>query len=257
MSAAATVRARVLPWSLLALALGAGVASAVVWRHDAKPQQALELGARFAAVGRVHPDGSATLIAPRWALTAAHVAARAASGGEVEFAGRRYAVRRAVLHPLGHPDPRDPGRPPEVDLALLELAEPVVGVAPLALHRGDDELGKPHALVGFGDFGPSAATLRRGDGARRAVMNVVDDAGPRRLFFRFDAPPKGEPLEGMGAAGDSGGPALLEVDGAWVVSGVSSGADGKPGAYGSTDIYVRVSTHREWIEAKLAAAPVR
>lgn len=244
--------------ALVAATLVAGAASAVVWRHDVAARAAESLGAKFAAVGRVSPDGSGTLIAPRWVLTAAHVAARAGKeGGEVEFDGRRYAIKRAVIHPQGSPDPRNPNQPPEVDLGLLELAEPVVGVAPLALNRAADELGRPHAIVGFGDFGPSAASLRRGDGVRRAVMNVVDDAGPKRLFFRFDAPPKGEALEGMGAAGDSGGPALIERDGAWQVAGVSSGSEGKPGAYGATDIYVRVSSFLPWIESKLGAMPGR
>jgi hypothetical protein len=234
--------------TLAAIALSV-TAHAVVWRHDVPAAKALDLGARFPAVGRVRPDGSATLVAPTWVLTAAHVGAIVTPDSTVEFEGRRYPIKRVVIHPQGVADPRRPNQPPEVDLSLIELATPVIGIAPLALHRLSDELHQPHAIVGYGDFGPAGTPLVRVDGARRAVMNKVADAGPYRLFFVFDAPPAGEPLEGMGAPGDSGGPALIEVKGAWEVSGVSSGSRGEPGAYESTDIYVRVSGYLGWIDS--------
>jgi Trypsin len=238
---------------LVTICLAAATASAVVWRHDVPPAAALALGAKFPAVGRVRPDGSATLIAPTWVLTAAHVGAIIKADSTVEFEGKRYAVKRVVMHPKGIADPARPNQPPEVDLALLELATPVTGIAPLALHRAQDEMGKPLAIVGYGDFAAAGAPLVLTDGQRRAVMNAVADAGPKRLFFPFDAPPAGEPLEGMGAPGDSGGPALIEVGAVWQVAGVSSGSQGEPGAYGSTDIYVRVSSYLDWIDATLGA----
>ncbi len=234
--------------------LASSLASAVVWRHDATPAAVLALGAKFPAVGRVRPDGSATLIAPTWVLTAAHVGAIIKADSTVEFEGKRYAVKRVVLHPRGSADPARPNQPPEVDLALLELATPVTGIAPLALYRSTGEQDQALAIVGYGDFAAAGAPLVRTDGQRRAVMNAVADAGPKRLFFPFDAPPSGEPLEGMGAPGDSGGPALIKVGAGWQVAGVSSGAQGEPGAYGSTDIYVRVSSHLDWIDATLGAA---
>ncbi len=215
----------------------------------------MALGASLPAVGRVLPDGSATLIAPTWAITAAHVASRVAKGSQVEFGGVAYPVARVFVHPEGHADPARPRQPPEVDLALLELARPVVGITPLALYRGREELGRTMTIVGCGDFGAAGAARTRPDGRCRAVTNVVADAGPKRLFFGFDAPPAGTTLEGIGVAGDSGGPALIDVNGAWQIAGVSSGGDGPPGAYGSTDIYTRVSSYLDWIEAILAHRP--
>jgi hypothetical protein len=237
--------------ALLLAASLAGAASAVVWRHDLTDALTAErLGYLLNPVARITPDGTGTLIAPTWVLTAAHVAARLErEGGAVMLAGKRYAVKRVVLHPQGRADPRFPNRPPEVDLGLLELAETAWGVAPIGVYRGRNELGQRALLVGYGDHGPAGAPLTRGDGLRRAVYNVVADAGPMRLFFPFDEPPGGDKFEGIGAAGDSGGPALIVEGGVSWVAGVSSGADGPPGAYGTTDIYARVSSHLDWIDA--------
>lgn len=234
----------------LAAVVVATAASAVVWRHDAAPEAALALAAKHPAVGRVLPDGSATLIARQWAVTAAHVAERIAKDGELEFGSKRYAVRRVHIHPQGH---GPAGQPPEVDLALVELATPVAGIEPVAIHRGRDELERVMTIVGCGDFGPARAPRTHQDGRCRAVTNAVADAGPKRLFFVFDAPPAGSPLEGIGVAGDSGGAALVEVGGAWQLAGVSSGGNGPPGAYGTEDIYTRVSTYADWIDRTLQA----
>ena len=107
--------------------------------------------------------------------------------------------------------------------------------------------------MGYGDFGTPHVPLTRTDGRRRAATNVVVDAGPRRLFMKFDAPPGGTDLEGVGGPGDSGGPALVDVGGSWQVAGVSSASmDGKPGQYGVTDVYTRVSSYVEWIDAVLS-----
>ena len=192
------------------------------------------------------PDGACTLVAPGWAITAAHVAASIAPGAQVAFGDRTATVKRAVLHPEGT---AQRGVPPEVDLALLELTAAVQGVAPLPLYRGRDELGASLVIVGYGDFGTPHGPLTRTDGRRRAATNVVVDAGPRRLFMKFDAPPEGTSLEGVGGPGDSGGPALVDVGGKWQVAGISSASmDGKPGQYGVTDVYTRVGSYVEWID---------
>jgi hypothetical protein len=224
---------------------------AVAIRHDRSDADALKLGARFPAVGRVYPDGSCTLVSPVWAATAAHVAASLPRDAEVEFGARRYLVTRVVLHPEG----RGPaGTPPEVDLALLELAESPAGVSPLPIYRRQFEQGRAITIVGYGDFGTPRTGFSRSDGRRRAVTNVVDDAGPRRLFAVFDAPPAGSDLEGVGGPGDSGGPAILEDEGGAWLAGVSSASmNGKPGQYGVTDVFVRISTYARWIDEVIGA----
>src|SRR4029453_15926668 len=109
--------------------------------------------------------------------------------------------------------------------------------------------------VGFGDFGTPRMKLSRTDGRRRAASNIVVDAGPRRLFMKFDEPPDGTYLEGVGGPGDSGGPALIEIGGHWQVAGISSASmDGKPGQYGVTDVYTRVSSYVDWIDLVISGA---
>jgi hypothetical protein len=130
------------------IVLQAASVHAVVVRHDKADADVVALGRRFAAAGRVLPDGGCTLIAPAWAVTAAHVAARLRPGSAVEFEGTPYAVKRVIAHP----EATGPaGAPPEVDLALIELTAPVAGVEPVALYKGRDELGKPAFIVGYGD----------------------------------------------------------------------------------------------------------
>jgi hypothetical protein len=235
---------------LAVLCLQAAPLHAVVVRHDKSDADALTLGRRFAAAGRAMPDGGCTLIAPAWAVTAAHVAARLRAGSRVEFEGTAYTVNRVVVHP----DAAGPaGAPPEVDLALLELATPVAGIQPVAIYEGRDEVGKPAFIVGYGDYGVAGMPFRPTDGKRRAVTNVIDDAGPKRVFMTFDAPPAGSALEGVGAPGDSGGPAFIEVDGRLFLVGVSSASmNGRPGAYGVVDVYTRVSAYADWIERTIA-----
>jgi hypothetical protein len=234
---------------LAALLTGGVDAVAVVGRPDRDDAARLALGAKYPAVGRVLPDGGCTLVAPRWALTAAHVAAGLAPGSRVQFGEQVAVVSRVLVHPEGL---SPPGRPPEVDLALLEFRDAVAGVEPLPLYRGKDELGKALVLVGHGDFGVAGAPFVHSDGRPRAVRNRVDDAGPKRLFLRFDAPPAGLPDEGVGAPGDSGAPAILEIRGKAYLAGVSSASmDGKPGHYGVVDVYTRVGSHLAWIDANM------
>jgi hypothetical protein len=236
--------------ALAAICLQAAPLHAVVVRHDRQDADAIALGRRFVAAGRVLPDGGCTLIAPTWAVTAAHVAARVRPGSLVEFAGQPYTVKRVVAHPEAS---GPPGAPPEVDLALLELTTTVEGVQPVPLYRGRDELGSAAFIAGYGDFGVAGAPFQRADGQRRAATNQIQDAGPRRIFMTFDAPPAGSALEGVGAPGDSGGPAFIEANGRLLLAGVSSASmNGTPGTYGVVDVYTRISSYVDWIDRTIA-----
>ncbi len=231
-------------------------AAAIVARHDVDDARLLAAAERFAAsVGQVLPDGNCTLIAPDACLTAAHVAHRAGTGtGRVRLGTETRAVRATTIHPEGEDDGR---HPPEVDLAILWIDAPFDAAQPLPLCTGEDENGQRIWIAGTGDRGDGRGAPRLGDGRLRAAENRIIDAGPRRLFFRFDEPPAGEPLEGVSGPGDSGGPALLERDGALCLAGVSSGAQGEPGRYGVSEVYVRVSRYVDWIRAALAAPPAQ
>lgn len=231
--------------SCLVLLLLAATADAMVVRHDRDPDDFVAAAARFDAVVEVGPGlGDGTLIAPTWVLTAAHVARALGADGGVAVDGRPHAVDAVFVHP----DFRPMG---PHDLALLRLAAPVADVQPLALYDGPEPTGRTAWLVGHGQHGVGNDPARTEDGQRRAVTNVIERTDSDHLVFRFDAPPAGTEYEGTPAPGDSGGPALLEIDGAFVVAGVSSlgepGADG-PGSYGAHDFFGRVTMHRGWID---------
>lgn len=167
------------------------------------------------------------------------------------------------------------------DLAVLTLSEDFTEVDPLKVapdvsKLADNEafLGKKGTLVGYGDFGSPTASSINNDGLRRAAENIIDSAdngiirldydstslsiqenndqglsspylngSSPELFPVTDSSPKPIRLEGGIAPGDSGGPLLVESDGAPVVVGVASEfldleSSGSPtSGYGSIYIY--------------------
>ncbi|GJM20623.1 MAG: hypothetical protein DHS20C15_05380 [Planctomycetota bacterium] len=236
---------------LMAVSLRAHV-DPVFLRHDRSLTQAEDLAAEFPAAVRVEGDGSGTLIGPRWVLTAAHVLdGMSPFASRVYVNGRAYAVQDAYPHPKGVMSVFD--EPPEVDLALLYLAEAVEGVEPIALHREADGVGREVILVGHGDHALAGQEVYMPDGVARAATNVVDRVdADGRLLLKLDR--DGTELEGVGAPGDSGGPLLLRDDEGVRLLGVSSGGFGPMGDYGMQDVYASVPVHLAWIETTQRAA---
>jgi len=225
-------------------------AAPIVIRADRPDSLYLALGSQFHAVAQVGHAGDGTLIADRWILTAGHVAAGLnLQRARVNLGGRSYTILRAVVHPRW----KELG---PHDIGLLELSEPVTGVAPLALFAGSDEKGQLATLVGHGDTRTGKGGPWITDGRARGCISRVVSVQDGVLVFRFDAPPAGPDLAGAPGRGDSGGPAMLRVGSSVYVAGVSSaGFDGLngPGTYGAVDHFTRVSTYRTWILGVVAA----
>lgn len=236
-----------------AVGFSASSVEAIIIRHDREDRTHHADPADFpflADVGVAH----GTLIAPDWILTAAHVANGVSPvSGVVMVRGKTVNVLRIVYHPSWVGDlPEGFAEPSWVDLALLQLAEPISDVEPVALYDGKDEKGRTVTFVGRGKTGDGRGGPHREDRVLRSAENEVTKAEDHLLYFRFNRPPEGLNREGIGGPGDSGGPALTRTDDKLFIVGVCFRNDGQGRGdaefkYGTHDVYTRVSTNMDWI----------
>ncbi len=203
-------------------------------------------------------SGAASLIAPTWLLTAAHVARRIPTDPRlsVELAGKRYLIERVLLHPdyrsEWEQEDEDNGAD-TIDLAVVKLETPVEDIVPFGLYEHSDEQGQEVLLLGQGSCGNGLRGMMQGtDRQLRRVTNRIDEVDGYWIKFRFDAPPDGTLLEGVCGAGDSGGPALIYSGDQLLLAGVSSWqhhGSSPLGTYGCIEHYTRVSCFVDWIQA--------
>ena len=192
----------------------------MIIRHDRSDRDCLVDEQQWPALTSFfRGHGGASLIAPTWLITAAHVAESIPTEVRlsVELAGKRYPMVRTILHPAYErgwsAGDEDDGNN-AVDLALVELEIPVENVRPFDLYNSSDEQGQEVLLLGRGEFGNGIRGARGSDRALRQVTNQIDEVDSYWLKLRFDAPPGGILLEGIctrSEGGSSPGSANLHI----------------------------------------------
>jgi hypothetical protein len=220
--------------SLLALAACTAClpAAALLVRADRDDSEYLELATRYASSIRLPaPAGEAVLIAPRWLLTAAAPALllkELKPTPPLTLADRTHEIQ--AIHV-------------QDDLALVQLATPVRGIAPMAIYRANDEAGKGLAIVAHGPTGKIGGATRA-DGRRRAGLNTVAAVQEKTFEVRIHAGDEASDLQGALAPGEVGaGAYIVDADDRLFLAGIAQSTDGK------RELYSRLSTRLAWIEA--------
>lgn len=238
---------------------------AIVIRHDVPDESYRKNPGPYAAVFGLYtkagaPECLATLIAPRWAITAAHCTDDRALLDEMKKAAPRYRVtlggKDRHLDRVVRYEPSGDGV--ARDVALVHFAEAVTDVSPLPLYDADDEEGRVVLIPGWGGPGDGVKGLGKWDGVFRVAENRVDVARDGRLVWIFDDPRSlrrnALRREGVSGPGDSGGPALIPTTDGLMVAGVSSAQrtmGRAEGLYGAEEIFVRIYDLRTWISDKI------
>lgn len=264
----------------LLLLLASFGASAIVIRDDVPDLQYRMAVSEFPALADMPGVGHGVLISPQWVITAAHAVSWQHSMEVVVVGGTPRAVRNVVIHP-GYKQP-----PQEMinaalksgdweaffefigssdDIALIQLAEPIVDITPVRIHDGP-ALGKVIRIMGRGATGtgaeghplhaPHRTDLRQG-------YNTVTVSEGRWIGYRFDEPANALPLEASSGSGDSGGPMLIAVGDEWQLVGIMAwkrstviGTELHPGKYGETSYGVRLGNYGDWIEKTMSNGEV-
>ncbi|MFC3551975.1 S1 family peptidase [Lysobacter cavernae] len=261
---------RYLLFVLLAIS---STASAIVIRSDVDDAKYRIPASAFPALADMPGEGHGVLIAPQWVLTAAHAAPMHDMEQTVSIGGVERKVESVINYPTYTRMPEalakealasgDPAKIHQFlatsdDIALVKLAAPVRDVAPVPLYRGNEEIGKTVQIIGKGATG-NGADGQLPHGSHRTILrrafNAITGAGARYLWYQFDPPPSGLPLEGVLGSGDSGGPVMIYNNGTKQLVGLGSWIRSAPGnglqagLYGQVVYNVRVSRYVKWIDS--------
>jgi hypothetical protein len=239
-------------------------AHAIVIRHDVDDAK-YRVDSAPAGMIDMPYQGHGILIAPEWILTPAHVVFGDYKGKTIRIGERDYQITHVIFHP-GYAKPEeglftgDAARSQAFleanhDVALLKLAEPVEDIEPMWLYMGTEEMGHEVTFWGKGNTGDGIrGELSKSGGTLRMAKNRIHSVSEQWIAYRFDRGNDALPLEGIQGNGDSGGPAVITIDGTSYVVGLASWdiyegdlSNFKGGIYGMGAKLVRMSYYADWI----------
>jgi hypothetical protein len=191
------------------------------------------------------PHGTCVLIAPHWAVTAAHVTEGLVAGSVKGAAGEHVATKFV-------PYPEYGGEYGWHDIALVHVATPFGLAKYPQLSDGTEKLGSVAAAAGYGMTGRLSTGIT-GDGGsliRAGTMRLVAE---ERSILVCEIRRTGTPLPYCIAPGDSGGGLFAAAaDGTTRLVGINScvtrKGTGKPKhVAGEESCHTRVSLYVDWI----------
>jgi secreted trypsin-like serine protease len=183
-----------------------------------------------------------SLIDSRWVVTAAHCinsysnfvrvgSIDRTSGGQV------IAVTQRIVHPAYNPNTL------ANDIALLQLATPAVGIAPIPVSTVTPAIGSVVRQMGWG------STVSTGNGGSQFLMQLNSDVLPLANCTR-NTGAGNVCVRGTTTAsacwGDSGGPATFNGTLIGAVSGAGNPL-GNPASCSVNVLYTNVAQYRNWI----------
>jgi len=257
-------------------------ASPMIIRHDKNDSEYVKQEADFPAVFPLHDNGKlkncvGTMIAPQWAITAAHCTILLESGSKFVIAGNHAAVSsihmpseygymKAIRNSKGDIiDIEDKVKDHSFDIALIKLDNPIKNANTLPLLTSAVKVNQIIEVMGWGDFGNGKTGVSRqervNDRKFRVAYNKIEAVDGNYLIFNFDAPNSENalPLEGVNGPGDSGSPALVKTDSGYYIAGISSAGDypdgqrhEREGKYGWQEYYISVNVLESWIKQTMS-----
>ncbi|RJQ69929.1 serine protease [Pseudonocardiaceae bacterium YIM PH 21723] len=192
-----------------------------------------------------------TLVTPTKVITAAHCLGEGAKVEAVVFGRQKHAATDGLIAKISKKwvHPKWNSQTIQNDLAVLTLAAPVTGYAPLPLVDGADayKAGTPAVSLGWGltsGNGKPSETLKKVD------LPVLGDAGCRGYYTNYDPASMvcaGETAGQTTCTGDSGGPLAANGRLIGVVSFGESGCDGR-----KSSVFTRLNSYQAELKVQLS-----